>query len=217
MTTSMGGVKAFLKGVLSKKPWNYDPLVIRKQWNEDEYHLSDYDGGKRLCFAVLWDDGVTMPHPPILRGLEATKQALIQAGHKGTCYLWTLIVTLKGHISDRLETNSPSRDICTCCMCPYGDNDCAGWHPHCRHKFGVLSGMPIIRLWLSCPGNPSSARCQWALRISMRHLNALCIAHLRSTWPHSNIGMSMSDSKSWGRNIWSIGSKRLPLQEPRDQ
>ncbi|KAL9709179.1 hypothetical protein Ac2012v2_007534 [Leucoagaricus gongylophorus] len=100
MTTSMSGVKAFLKSVLSKKPWNYDPLVIRKQWNEDEYHLSDYDGGKNLCFAVLWDDGVTMPHPPILRGLEGTKQALIRAGHKGTFSLRTWIVILKGYISD---------------------------------------------------------------------------------------------------------------------
>ena len=100
MATSMSGVKAFLKSVLSKKPWNYDPLVIRKQWNEDEYHLSDYDGGKNLCFAVLWDDGVTMPHPPILRGLEGTKQALIRAGHKGNSSLRTWIVILKGYISD---------------------------------------------------------------------------------------------------------------------
>jgi len=30
-----------------------------------------------LCFVVLWDDGVTMLHLPILRGLEGTKQGPI--------------------------------------------------------------------------------------------------------------------------------------------
>ncbi|KAF5350631.1 hypothetical protein D9756_008560 [Leucocoprinus leucothites] len=82
MTTSMNGIKAFMKSVLSKEPWQYDPLCVRKRWNEDEYRLLDYNGGKQLCFAVLWDDNVTMPHPPVLRGLEMTKQALLRAGHK---------------------------------------------------------------------------------------------------------------------------------------
>ncbi|KAF5359209.1 hypothetical protein D9756_002880 [Leucocoprinus leucothites] len=82
MSMSMEGIRLFMKSVLMMKPWQYDPLVIRKQWNEDEYHLVDYNLGKELCFAVLWDDGETVPHPPVMRGLEVTKQALVQAGHK---------------------------------------------------------------------------------------------------------------------------------------
>lgn len=83
LTTSLEGVKTFMTNVLSREPWKYDPLVIRKKWHEDEYRLSEYNGGKQLCFAVLWDDGVVKPHPPVLRGLQTTKEALIRAGHKG--------------------------------------------------------------------------------------------------------------------------------------
>lgn len=88
----MEGVKIFMKTVLSKEPWQYDPLVIRKPWSEDEYQLADHNNGKELCFAVFWDDGDTMPHPPVRRGLEMAKQALIRAGHKGwvfSTYIFT--------------------------------------------------------------------------------------------------------------------------------
>lgn len=83
MTTSLEGVKAFMKNVISREPWQYDPLVIRKRWNEDEYCLVEHGGGKQLCFAVLWDDEVIRPHPPVLRGLQTTKETLLRAGHNG--------------------------------------------------------------------------------------------------------------------------------------
>jgi amidase len=83
MTASLGAVKTFMRSVLSKEPWQYDPLAIRKKWNEDEYQLCDHNGGKQLCFGILWDDGMVRPHPPIIRGLETARDALIRAGHKG--------------------------------------------------------------------------------------------------------------------------------------
>ncbi|KAF5359680.1 hypothetical protein D9756_002870 [Leucocoprinus leucothites] len=82
MATSMEGVKTFMKSLLSKEPWEYDALVVHKQWNEDEYRLADHNNGKELCFAIMWDDGTTVPHPPVTRGLEITKAALLQAGHR---------------------------------------------------------------------------------------------------------------------------------------
>lgn len=82
LTNSIGAIKAFLKGVLSQKPWLQDPLVVRKPWNEEEYKLTDHGNGSQLCFAVMWDDGHTVPHPPVRRGLEVTKQALLAAGHR---------------------------------------------------------------------------------------------------------------------------------------
>jgi len=72
-----------MQGVVGQKPWVKDPLVVRKRWNEDEYNLIDHGEGNPLCFAIMWDDGLVVPHPPIIRGLELTKKALLAAGHKG--------------------------------------------------------------------------------------------------------------------------------------
>ncbi|KAF9452079.1 amidase signature enzyme [Macrolepiota fuliginosa MF-IS2] len=82
LATSLEGVKIFMKNVISREPWQYDPLATRKRWSEEDYNLTEHGGGKQLCFAVLWDDGYIRPHPPVLRGLEMTKSALIRAGHK---------------------------------------------------------------------------------------------------------------------------------------
>ncbi|KAF8065103.1 general amidase [Lyophyllum atratum] len=82
LSNSIGGLKAFIQGVLSQKTWLRDPLVIRKGWDEDEYRLAEHGRGKDLCFAILWNDGQVVPHPPVIRGLEMTKKALLAAGHK---------------------------------------------------------------------------------------------------------------------------------------
>jgi amidase len=65
--------------------------------------LVEHGHGKNLCFGILWDDELTVPHPPVRRGLEETKQALIAAGHKGQD---SFIVLYFPYIrnSNRLET-----------------------------------------------------------------------------------------------------------------
>lgn len=83
MANSMSGVKIFTKAIIDSKPWTKDPLVLRKEWSEKEYRLSDHGGGKSLCFGMLWDNGVVRPHPPLQRAMEITKAALEAAGHKG--------------------------------------------------------------------------------------------------------------------------------------
>ncbi|KAH8113206.1 general amidase [Phellopilus nigrolimitatus] len=82
MSNSLSGVKAFTKAVIDLKPWNRDPAVIRKDWDEDAYRLKDHGRGKDLCFAIMWDNGCTLPHPPIRRAMEETKQALMASGFK---------------------------------------------------------------------------------------------------------------------------------------
>ncbi|KAF8801241.1 amidase [Phlegmacium glaucopus] len=82
MSNSMAGIKSFMKAVAGQQPWNKDPLAARKPWNEAEYDLIDHGKGDKLCFAILWDDGHLVPHPPVIRGLEETKQALLKSGHK---------------------------------------------------------------------------------------------------------------------------------------
>jgi amidase len=83
LSNSLSAIKAFTKVVVESRPWLADPLAMRKRWNEDEYNLIDHGGGKEpLCFAILWDDGLVAPHPPIIRGLEMAKKALLEAGHR---------------------------------------------------------------------------------------------------------------------------------------
>ncbi|KAH8101474.1 general amidase [Cristinia sonorae] len=82
MANSMSAVKRFTKAVLDAKPWNRDPLVVRKPWSEREYALEEHGGGVGMCFAVMWDNGVVKPHPPIVRAMKIVKSALEDAGHK---------------------------------------------------------------------------------------------------------------------------------------
>jgi amidase len=95
-----------MQAVIAEKPWLKDPLSVRKKWDEDEYKLIDHGGGKQLCFGILWNNGEIVPHPPVNRALEITKQALITAGHKGqpTAKLLSAFSSLNSTAcSDRLE------------------------------------------------------------------------------------------------------------------
>ncbi|KAE9396678.1 general amidase [Gymnopus androsaceus JB14] len=81
MTNSISGVKVFTKAVLDAKPWLKDPVCIRKEWSDKEYELAYHGGGKKLCFGIMWDNGVVRPHPPLNRAMMITKRALEAAGH----------------------------------------------------------------------------------------------------------------------------------------
>lgn len=87
LSRSISGVKAFTKAVIDSKPWTKDPLAVRKEWDEKAYRLRDHGDGTDLVFAILWDNGHMIPHPPVRRALELTKAALIADGHKGSL-LW---------------------------------------------------------------------------------------------------------------------------------
>jgi amidase len=83
MANSLSAVKRFAKAIIDGKPWERDPLVVRKPWSRAEYELEEHGGGVALCFAIMWDNGVIKPHPPLVRAMNLTKQALEAAGHKG--------------------------------------------------------------------------------------------------------------------------------------
>lgn len=89
LSRSLSGVKAFMTAVAAARPWDRDPLSVRKPWDTDAYNLVDHGGqsGRQLVFAVMWDNGHIVPHPPIKRALEETKSALIAAGHKGKLHV----------------------------------------------------------------------------------------------------------------------------------
>jgi len=79
---SLSGIKLFFKTILDHKPWNKDPIALRKPWDEDSYRLVEHGKGSKLCFAFLWDDGCYLPTPPIWRAMEIAKKALIRHGHE---------------------------------------------------------------------------------------------------------------------------------------
>ncbi|KZT58671.1 amidase [Calocera cornea HHB12733] len=82
ITSSISGLKAFAKGVLSQDPWLYDPLCVRKPWDEESYLLKEHGEGKKMCFGIMWDDGIVLPTPPVKRALGIAKAALEAAGHE---------------------------------------------------------------------------------------------------------------------------------------
>ncbi|WWD21777.1 hypothetical protein CI109_106264 [Kwoniella shandongensis] len=82
LTVSIDGLKLFYKSVLDARPWNLDPWTPRMPWSEERYNLSEHGEGNKLCFAIMWDDGVCIPAPPYKRALEETKKALLAAGHE---------------------------------------------------------------------------------------------------------------------------------------
>ena len=83
LSDSILGIKTFVKAIIERKPWNRDPLAIRKVWDEDSYLLKEHGEGKDLCFAMLWDNGIVKPTPSIRRAQEMTKKALEARNIKG--------------------------------------------------------------------------------------------------------------------------------------
>lgn len=88
LSTDIGGIKLFMQAVIGQKPWLKDPHSLRKHWDKDEYQLVEHwhGGGQRLTFGILWNDGLVVPHPPVIRALEMTRDALIAAGNDGRCH-----------------------------------------------------------------------------------------------------------------------------------
>lgn len=83
MTTSISGLKLFVQAVLAGQPWRFDPNALHIAWRQSQYELEEHNGGKDLCFGIMWSDGLVKPTPPITRGLKIMKEKLEAQGHKG--------------------------------------------------------------------------------------------------------------------------------------
>lgn len=70
LSTSLEGIKLFMRTVIAAKPWLNEPSLIPFPWRDQESHLLTSSGGKKLKIAVLWDDRIVRPHPPVLRALR---------------------------------------------------------------------------------------------------------------------------------------------------
>ncbi|KDQ31042.1 hypothetical protein PLEOSDRAFT_1092424 [Pleurotus ostreatus PC15] len=151
ISNSIVGLKAFTQSVIESQPWLKDPLALRKRWSPEEYDLIEHNNGKNLCFAILWNDGLTVPHPPIIRGLETTKKALIAAGHTvidwvphkhGEIYETLRAVWAAGAAEDYAVTTSPTGEPVISTMSP--DPDVAGTEASFRPG---KAGISAYQLW----------------------------------------------------------------------
>lgn len=65
LSTSLEGCKIFIKTIIDAKPWFKEPSLLPFPWREEDFFPS-----KKLKVAILWDDGVVKPHPPVTRALK---------------------------------------------------------------------------------------------------------------------------------------------------
>ncbi|PCH34207.1 amidase [Wolfiporia cocos MD-104 SS10] len=79
LATSAKDLALFCRVMLQYEPWLVEPPLLHIPWRQDIVEGKDIP--RRLSIAILWDDGVVTPHPPILDAMKRTKEALIAAGH----------------------------------------------------------------------------------------------------------------------------------------
>ena len=77
LSTSLEGLKLFMKTVLDYKPWFQDPNLVPLAWRDEHFHFEP-GGDKKLKIGVLWTDEIVTPHPPVRRALEEITRELIK-------------------------------------------------------------------------------------------------------------------------------------------
>lgn len=81
MARELESLKLYCRAVLSLEasPWDLDPKCLPIPWRENVISPE----GRKLRFGIISDnDGDHSVHPPIIRGLSMTKEALVKAGHE---------------------------------------------------------------------------------------------------------------------------------------
>lgn len=117
LSTSLEGCKLFMKTVIDSKPWLKEPSLLPFPWKDDDAYK-----GRKPKIAVLWDDGVVRPHPPVTRALRQVIEKLkakdnveivewIPYKHGEA---WAIIVLLRVHPT--MNEANFGRQICTSVM-----------------------------------------------------------------------------------------------------
>lgn len=71
LSTSLPGLKIFMKTIIDAEPWLEEPALIPMPWRT--YTLPTE---RPLRIGVLWHDGVVRPHPPITRAMTLVAEKL---------------------------------------------------------------------------------------------------------------------------------------------
>ncbi|KAI0802263.1 amidase [Xylaria sp. FL0064] len=75
MTRTLEDLEYYSQAVIDTEPWHGDPRCLSIPWRVVTLPL-------RLKIAVLWDDGIVLPTPPVTRALRHTVDKLRAAGHE---------------------------------------------------------------------------------------------------------------------------------------
>lgn len=80
MARSLADLQLFCSTVLSPEisPWHLEAQVVNKPWSPPSSLAPD----RKLVIAVMADDGMVSPHPPIAAALSETVDRLRRAGHR---------------------------------------------------------------------------------------------------------------------------------------
>ena len=76
LSTSLEGIKLFMKTVIGAKPWLNEPSLVPIPWRDSESYHVDASGKTRLKVGVMWHDGIVKPHPPITAALHEVAEKL---------------------------------------------------------------------------------------------------------------------------------------------
>lgn len=90
--------------MLDAQPWRLEAPLLEMPWKDDV--ANGLGLPPKLSFAIVWDDGVVAPHPPLTQALHRIKRAVISAGHEVIDWIprkhqegWDLIVRHRGVLS----------------------------------------------------------------------------------------------------------------------
>jgi amidase len=79
MSRNIDSLIAVTKAVIDATPWEEDPKCCPVPWRNDVFEEAQ---SRPLVIAVMRDDGVVKPHPPISRVLDEVAKKLEMAGHE---------------------------------------------------------------------------------------------------------------------------------------
>ncbi|KAJ4196028.1 Acetamidase [Fusarium falciforme] len=79
---SVEDMRLFVTSVLAEQPWEFDSKVIPMPWRQaEEDAIKTKISSKGLTLGFYNCDGVVLPHPPILRGVQTVVDKLREEGH----------------------------------------------------------------------------------------------------------------------------------------
>jgi amidase len=75
MAKTLADIIMYSKAIVDAQPWLVDPKMLPIPWRQVKPI-------QKLKIAVLWDDGLCRPTPPVARALKETVEHLKTAGHE---------------------------------------------------------------------------------------------------------------------------------------